>query len=442
MTVQLPLYNEKYLATRVIKAICDLEYPRDRLQIQVLDDSDDETRDIVDEAAWKFRDQGFDIHVLRRGHREGYKAGALQHGLLTATGDYIAIFDADFVPHPRFLRDLLQNEDVFRDERVAFAQGKWTYLNRHRSGLTEAQAMLLDHHFIVHKPAQEFSGHVTTFNGSGGVWKRSALNAIGGWRSDSITEDLELTYRAALAGYEGRYLSTLEVPNELPPDMRALKLQQRRWAKGSTECVRIVLPKLWRAKMPFSQKLEESLTIAGYGIHPIMVAQFLLWPWAVTMMPRPAFLIAQAIVGAASLAVPIGMAKAARERGRKMSFSLIVDVVRATAVGVGLMFSNTLAVLSAWFSNTPAVFERTPKVKSNAIADDYALKLQKSFYLELVGIAYAIWSAAFLVRHGEWMWSIAPGLWGCAFLIVVGYQLAARPMIAADARESMPLPSA
>ncbi len=232
VTIQIPIFNERCVVERVIDAASALEYPHDLLQIQILDDSTDETHSIALRSAKALQSRGIDIEVIHRAERTGYKAGALAHGLETASGDFIAVFDADFVPPPHFLRRLIVERNDFEDPSIGFVQTRWGYLNREEGILTRAQALLLDKHFFVEQPARCHSGLLFNFNGSGGIWRKSCIIDAGGWQHDTLTEDLDLSYRAELKGWRGLYLDSEMSPSELPADMSAFKKQQRRWATG------------------------------------------------------------------------------------------------------------------------------------------------------------------------------------------------------------------
>ena len=229
VTIQIPLYNERTSAEQIVRAAAAQEYPRDRFDIQVLDDSTDETSVIVAKVSDEVRKAGVEIEHVCRDDREGYKAGALAQGLGRSSSEFVAVFDADFAPQTGFLNAILCDAQPFRDPEVAFAQARWTWGSDRRDGwLARAMALLLDRHFRVQKPVQVYLGNVTTFNGSGGIWRRAAIDDAGGWASDTLTEDLDLSYRCALAGWRGHYLQNVGVLNEVPGHMRALKVQQRR----------------------------------------------------------------------------------------------------------------------------------------------------------------------------------------------------------------------
>src|ERR1700681_1378190 len=253
VTIQLPLYNEMYVADRLIGAVSRIEYPRDCLEIQVLDDSTDETQSIAELAVRRFAAQGLDIKYYHRGDRIGFKAGALEAGLKVARGEFIAIFDADFIPTANFLTALMPH---FADATVGMVQARWGHINQDYSLLTKIESILLDGHFVLEHGARNRSGRFFNFNGTAGVWRRAAIADAGGWQHDTLTEDLDLSYRAQLKGWRFVFVSDLIAPAEVPVEMNAFKSQQHRWAKGSIQTCRKLLPQILRAKVPLSVKAE------------------------------------------------------------------------------------------------------------------------------------------------------------------------------------------
>jgi cellulose synthase/poly-beta-1,6-N-acetylglucosamine synthase-like glycosyltransferase len=254
VTVQLPIYNEMYVVDRLIEAVCDLDYPKDRLEIQVLDDSTDETRDRAEMAVQRQLARGFDIKYLHRTDRTGYKAGALEAGMKVARGEYIAIFDADFVPTADFLERTVGH--LVHDPGLAVVQARWGHLNDEYSLLTRVQAVLLDGHFVLEHGARNRSGCFFNFNGTAGIWRRAAIADAGGWQHDTLTEDLDLSYRAQMRGWRFMFLPDLLTPAEVPVEMNAFKTQQHRWAKGSIQTCRKILPLLLQSNLPFPVKVE------------------------------------------------------------------------------------------------------------------------------------------------------------------------------------------
>jgi cellulose synthase/poly-beta-1,6-N-acetylglucosamine synthase-like glycosyltransferase len=275
VTVQIPIYNERYVARRVIDAIAALAWPRDRLQIQVLDDSDDDTVAIVAETVRRHQNKAMDIQHLHRTNRIGYKAGALSEGMRHATGEFIAIFDADFYPEPDFLHRTLPH---FNKPDVGFVQTRWGHLNERYSFFTELQALAIDGHFMVEQFARSREGFLLNFNGTAGVWRAATIEDAGGWEFDTLTEDLDLSYRAQLAGWKGVYLRDTVTPGELPVTVNGFRRQQYRWARGSTETARKLLPRVLKSNLDLRLKVQSILHMTGYGIHGLMFAMALMYP--------------------------------------------------------------------------------------------------------------------------------------------------------------------
>ncbi len=276
VTIQLPMYNEQCVARRVIEAACRVDYPRDRLEVQVLDDSTDQTVAIVEETCSRLREEGYPVVLLHRNHREGYKAGALAEGLKLASGEFIVIFDADFIPPPDILDQLI---DYFVDPRVGMVQGRWEHLNREQSLLTKSQAVLLDGHFVIEHAARNRSGRFMSFNGTAGAWRRSCIDDAGGWQRDTLTEDLDLSYRAQLRGWKFVYLHEATSPAELPPEMNGFKSQQHRWAKGGAQTCRKLLPSILRSRLSWRIKIEAFFHLTSW------VSYFLILLLTVLLLP-------------------------------------------------------------------------------------------------------------------------------------------------------------
>jgi cellulose synthase/poly-beta-1,6-N-acetylglucosamine synthase-like glycosyltransferase len=422
------LYNERFSAERVIRAAAAQRYPRGSFDIQVLDDSTDETTELVAEIVAEMQAEGVEIRHVRRDHRSGYKAGALAEGLLRSEADFVAVFDADFAPEPDFLERILIEEDAFEDSSVAFVQTRWAWDRPVRGLFYSASALLLDRHFFVQKPTQVYAGHVITFNGSGGIWRRSAIDDAGGWSADTLTEDLDLSYRCAMKGWRGHYLHDVSVPNELPEHMRAFKLQQHRWARGSAQCFRKLTARVLRTGKNLQNPIEEAFLLAGYAIHPILLANLLLWPAAVLYVDRVLFWILQGFMSLAILVAPISLAVTLRERGEKLALESVGQVVAGICLGLGLMVSNAVAHLQGTVS-AEGEFARTPKGNRRAsttpggISELYRSPLHWTFYLELAVVAYCVASGSVLILSGEALWSIPLFFWGMCVGLVVTMQL-------------------
>ncbi|MEP0859966.1 MAG: glycosyltransferase [Ignavibacterium sp.] len=273
VTIQLPLYNELYVAERLIKATCEIEYPKDKLEIQVLDDSTDETTEIVANVVKQKQAEGFDIQHIRRGTREGFKAGALKYGLERAKGEFVAIFDADFIPHKDFLKKTLS---FFTDEKVGLVQTRWEHLNGDYSILTKAQALALDGHFVIEQTVRNKAGFFINFNGTGGIWRKTCIEDAGNWHADTLTEDLDLSYRAQLKGWRFVFLKDFTSPAELPSEINALKSQQFRWTKGAVETAKKILPLVWKSDIPLRVKLQSTFHLTNNLVFPFILLAAIL----------------------------------------------------------------------------------------------------------------------------------------------------------------------
>ncbi|HSH76452.1 MAG TPA: glycosyltransferase [Longimicrobiales bacterium] len=434
VTIQIPLYNERTTAAQIVRAAAAQEYPKDRFDIQVLDDSTDETPEIVAAAVEEVRGAGVRIHHVRRGDREGYKAGALAAGLERSDADFVAVFDADFVPEPTFLRRLLVEEGAFDDPTVAFVQARWAWNQPVKGLLSSALALPLDRHFFVQKPTRAFVGNVTTFNGSAGIWRRKAVDEAGGWSASTLTEDLDLSYRCALRGWRGHYLRDVSVANELPGHMSAFKLQQRRWAKGSAQCFRGLAKTVLASKGVLRDRWDEAFLLAGYAIHPILLANVLLWPWAVISMDRLLFLVLQALMGLAMTVVPLSFLVTVTERDGSWALSSVGEILAGLVVGIGLMVNNSVGQLEG-FLVAGGEFARTPKggnartsraVAGAPAAKAYANPLHWTFFLEVLLIGYCVAGAGLLFTRGEALWAIPMLFFGMCVGLVVQLQLAPR----------------
>src|SRR5919201_3520243 len=273
VTIQLPLYNEMYVADRLIAAVCAIDYPRELLEIQVLDDSTDETCRIAEQAVRRFAAEGLDIKYFHRTNRRGYKAGALEEGMKVARGEFIAIFDADFIPSRDFLVRLMPH---FADRSVGMVQARWGHINQDYSLLTKIQAILLDGHFVLEHGARNRSGCFFNFNGTAGVWRRDAIHTAGGWQHDTLTEDMDLSYRAQLLGWRFVYVPDVAAPAELPVEMSSFKAQQFRWAKGSIQVAKKLLPRILRSNATFAQKSEAFFHLTNNFAYPLLILLSLL----------------------------------------------------------------------------------------------------------------------------------------------------------------------
>lgn len=269
VTIQLPLYNEQYVAERVIEATCNMAYLPENLEIQVLDDSTDETVRIVAAVVEKYKAKGFDIKHIHRTNRQGYKAGALKEGLTTARGEYVAIFDADFIPKPDFLLKTLPY--FLNDKKIGMVQTRWEHLNSDYSLLTRTQAMALDGHFVIEQNVRNKAGFFINFNGTGGIWRKECIFDAGNWEADTLTEDLDLSYRAQLKGWKFKFLNHVTSPAELPSEINALKSQQFRWTKGAVETARKILPRVWKSNLPLGKKIHSTFHLSSNIVFPFIL---------------------------------------------------------------------------------------------------------------------------------------------------------------------------
>ncbi len=361
VTIQLPIFNERYVIERLIDEVSHIEYPRDLLQIQVLDDSTDDTAPFAEALVERYCALGLPFEYHHRNNREGFKAGALQEGLKTATGEFVAIFDADFVPPPDFLTRTIHH---FADSTVGVVQTRWSYLNRDYSFLTEVEAMLLDGHFILEHGARSRAGYFFNFNGTAGILRRRMIEDAGGWQHDTLTEDSDLSYRAQLKGWRFVYMPGLECPSELPVEMHGFQVQQSRWAKGLTQCARKLLPLIFRADVPRRVKVEAFMhltpnisyplmVVVSALMLPVMIVRFYMGVWQMVFIDLP-------LIMAAFWSISAFYVVAQRELYPKNWKRSILLLPVLMAVGVALTVVNTRAVLEALFGITSG-FVRTPK---------------------------------------------------------------------------------
>jgi len=361
ITVQLPIFNEMYVCERLIDAVCKIDYPRDRFEIQVLDDSTDETQGIARAAADRARAAGHDIVYIHRDNRSGYKAGALREGLKVAKGEFVAVFDADFVPTPDFLQRSVQ---FFTDPKVGMVQVRWEHLNRSFSHLTQAQAIFLDGHFVIEHTARNRSGRFFNFNGTAGVWRRATIVDAGGWQHDTLTEDLDLSYRAQLAGWQFVYLPEVVSPAEVPVEMNAFKNQQHRWAKGSIQTARKLLPRILKSDLPRDVKVEAFFHLTANLTYPLMILLTVLMPvsmvirfkhgwYEVLVLDLPFFWTATMSVVAFYIASQREIGMPLWQRIKYLPFIM--------ALGIGLCVNQAKAVIEALVGYQTG-FTRTPKM--------------------------------------------------------------------------------
>jgi cellulose synthase/poly-beta-1,6-N-acetylglucosamine synthase-like glycosyltransferase len=403
VTVQLPLYNERYVVERLIAAVAAIDYPRELLEIQVLDDSTDETSQIAHSSVDKLRREGFAAQHLRRASRIGYKAGALEAGRRLARGEFFLILDADFVPDRAILRESIH---FFSDPDVGMVQSRWGHLNRNFSLLTRVQSIFLDGHFVVEHTARNRSGRFFNFNGTAGIWRRQAIEEAGGWTSDTLTEDLDLSYRAQLAGWRFIYLKDLVSPAEVPVDINAFKTQQHRWVKGSIQTGRKLLPLIFRSPLPAKVKLESFFHLTGNMSYLLVIAlSFLLYPamlirhrlgWTrLAALDIPLFLVSILSFAFFYLTSQREIDGDWRRRARYAPFLM--------SVGIGLAANNARAVLGA-FLLPETEFRRTPKYAISGERGRWRSKKYRtgqsgSLPVEFAFALYFAWALTMAVRQ-------------------------------------------
>jgi len=402
VTVQLPVYNEKYVVKRLIESACNLNYPKEKLEIQILDDSTDETSKIIEKLVEKYRKVGINIIHIKRKKREGFKAGALQTGLNFAKGEFIAIFDADFIIPQDFL---LRTIHYFKDPKVALVQACWDFINRDFSSLTEAQALMLDGHFIIEHFTRNRSNCFFNFNGTAGIWRKKAIIDAGGWSSDTLTEDLDLSYRAQLKGWKFIFLKDLKVKSELPVEINSFKQQQHRWTKGSVETFLKLYPLILKSNIPLKNKIEAFFHLGGnFSYLFLLFLAIIMYPsilgrlnygwYQMIYSDLPIFIFS-------FISVFIFYCTALKESGNKIDISRIFILM---ALCIGLCINNAKAVIEALI-NYKSDFNRTPKynVKNNKdswFRKKYRVKLSYLSVFEIIlGFYYAFIVYFSVKRH-------------------------------------------
>ncbi|HEX5109470.1 MAG TPA: cellulose synthase family protein [Vicinamibacterales bacterium] len=384
VTIQLPIYNEMYVTDRLIDAVSEIDYPRELLEIQVLDDSTDETQGIAERAVRRHAGRGLNITYLHRTDRTGFKAGALEAGMKVARGEYIAIFDADFIPPADFLRRTVQ---FFSDPAIAMVQARWGHINQDYSLLTKIQSILLDGHFVLEHGGRNRAGHFFNFNGTAGIWRRTAIVDAGGWQHDTLTEDLDLSYRAQLRGWKFVFLPDLIAPAEVPVEMNSFKSQQHRWAKGSVQTCLKLLPRILASNLPLRVKAEAFFHLTANFNYPLMcVLSVLMAPsmvirynmgwYEMLLIDIPLFFAATASVANFYMVCQRELHKDWITRAKYLPFLM--------SIGIGLAVNNTRAVFEALFRKE-SEFARTPKYHVETQADEWIdKKYRQNFVVQPV----------------------------------------------------------
>lgn len=427
VTVHLPVYNEKYVTERLIKAVCDIDYPKDKLHVMVLDDSDDDTTELIASIVKDQRTKGTSIEHVRRGSRTGYKAGALLHAMKSTTTDLVAIFDADFVPPAWFLRRALP---YFSRKEVGFIQCRWGHINEKYSSVTQVQAMSLDFHFLIEQKAKSDSELFMNFNGTAGIWRRKCIEDAGGWHTATLVEDLDLSYRAQMRGWKCVFLPNAVIDAELPVQMNAIKRQQFRWAKGSIQCALKLLTNIMvRRRIALSTKIQAFVQLTRHIVFPLVLVQFLALPILINSNIDLYALGFPAITIAAYLALgPVAYVMVVKSMYGQSWTKKIVVLPTLFVYSAGMAVNNTVAVFDAVFGKKNE-FLRTPKYGITQKADEwrgksYNLPFTKTVLLEIFFAAYGI--AGIFVAIFSSMIVFVPiiGIQTVGFLYVAGYSLA------------------
>jgi cellulose synthase/poly-beta-1,6-N-acetylglucosamine synthase-like glycosyltransferase len=407
ITIQLPLFNEMYVVERLVKAVAEIDYPRERLEIQVLDDSTDETVKIARATVEQYALAGFDIHYIHRTDRTGFKAGALENGMKLASGDLVAIFDADFVPKPDFLRKLV---DYFTDPLVGCAQMRWAHINGSYNLLTRLQTIMLDGHFVVEQTTRNRTGSFFNFNGTAGIWRRRAIEMSGGWQHDTLTEDTDLSFRAQLMGWRFVYMLDEEAPAEIPVEINAFKAQQRRWAKGVMQVGLKLYRRIWNSPLPMRVKLEMFFRLTGNISYPLMIlASFLQFPLLLVRYNQgfhQLMILDVPLLFFSTVSVVLFYGTAVwyldKNRAPRMLHLPLV-----MGLGIGLAFSNARAVIEA-LVGVKSEFVRTPKYSVEKTSDETWKRKKykrKHGWLPLLELSFAVYfllAIAYAVRMHMW----------------------------------------
>ncbi|MEM9193143.1 MAG: glycosyltransferase [Myxococcota bacterium] len=407
ITVQLPMFNEMYVAERLCESVAKIDYPKDKLEIQVLDDSTDETTRIASEKVEELKSRGFDAVYLHRTDRTGYKAGALEEGLKVAKGEFLVVFDADFVPTPSILQDLIH---FFTDEKVGMVQARWGHLNRDYSMLTRVQSLMLDGHFVIEHIARNRSGRFFNFNGTAGMWRKATIADAGGWQHDTITEDMDLSFRAQLNGWRFIYVPEALAPAEIPCEMNAFKTQQFRWAKGSAQTAKKLLPLVLRAKIPLKVKIEAVFHLTNnFAYLFLIVLAFLQLPNMLLRrdMNSPELLLLDVPLFAATSGSIVLFYLTTHHALYNGIWDAVKRLPMMMALGIGLSINNSRAVVEGLFGND-IEFVRTPKHGVTHKAQGWKKKKYRAgkMFHSLVefGVGlYFVFTIVLAVVTGSWM---------------------------------------
>jgi len=399
VTVQLPMYNEYFVVERLIDNIVLLDYPKDRLEIQVLDDSTDNTLDLTKKKVEEYYAQGFDIKILTRVNRKGYKAGALKDATPYAKGEFIVIFDADFLPDSDFIRGTLPH---FANPKVGVVQTRWGHINQDYSILTELQAFQLNVHFTVEQKGRETGDYLLQFNGTAGMWRRTTIEDAGGWEADTLTEDLDLSYRAQLKGWKIIFLEDTLSPAELPSEMMGLKSQQHRWMKGGAETAKKLLPQIWSSELAIMKKIHATTHLLGstvflsvflVGVFSVPLL-FLINPLEIDLSMMSIFLVSTALI--AMVYYVANVRNAWNETSRAKSIIKFLFIFPTfLALSMGLSLHNSLAVIQGYLGRKSA-FVRTPKFNIKKVSDSFRKSKYSSYKISKVTVLEGLLTLYFL----------------------------------------------
>ncbi len=411
VTIQLPIFNERYVSRRLVDAVCLLDYPRDRMQIQVLDDSIDDTQTLLSETVQEYQAKGFWIEYIHRVNRSGFKAGALQDAMPLVQGNYIAIFDADFIPSSNWLKDTIRHYVNNPEAKVAVVQTRWGHINSEYSLLTKLQSAGIDGHFAIEQQARCNNNYFLNFNGTAGIWNRQAIIDAGGWHADTLAEDMDLSYRAQIKGWKVVYDNNIVAPAELPVAMLAFKLQQFRWAKGSIQCAKKLIGQIWKADLPLVVKFQATMHLTGYSAHPLMLLLIVISIPLMLVTTNDAIALRISIESAwsifmlpATFGPPFLYFHAQRDLYPKSWYRRLGRIFLLAVLGTGISWSNSRAVF-AGLSNTGANFRRTPKFDIKNKSDRwenkaYKIPLDATAWIELGLCIYSIFASAIAFNKG------------------------------------------
>lgn len=427
VTIQLPIYNERYVVDRLLESCARMDYPRHLFEIQVLDDSTDDTKEFVTNKVQQLSQQGVNIVHIHRENRIGYKASALANGLNCANGEFLAIFDADFVPQPDFLKRLIP---YFANEKIAFVQARWEHLNRDYSFLTLFQSFALDAHFAIDQLARSTSNYVFNFNGTAGIWRKSAIVDAGGWQADTLTEDMDLSYRVFLQGWSAHYAGDVEAPAELPVSFTAYRRQQYRWARGSLECAIKYIPIIWQSHFSYSKKIQATLHLTGYLLHLLAITLMFFYPFLLTYaIQYPTLLqpVGLGLIMNLLVLAPAFYFVSAQYLLNKRWFNSLPIIFFMSLFSSGMVL-NTLRALIQIIQKRIVPFERTPKFgitnrTQNWLGNRYQLQIDGLIFFEFLLAIFNLWTAYTAWSLGYYLMMIYAFFFALGLLFFSGFTL-------------------